>query len=163
MAELVAISCGKLARWPDQAFLLFVVVNQMMGSITVLRELLADESLWLDSAAVGKRLDASSIDPKAAASQARRAGRIFAAWDGHHFHYPAFQFERDGGPCAELSELIEALPRERDGTVGLDAVLWVFAPDLAFDGKSPAELFAAQPERIIKEARARRDGNPDRD
>src|SRR5688572_13933157 len=90
--------------------------NEMIDSITILRELLADKSLWLDSAAVGKRLDASSINPKTVASQARRAGRIFAAWDGHHFHYPAFQFERDGGPCTKTSELIEVLPRERDGT-----------------------------------------------
>lgn len=135
----------------------------MIDSITILRELLAVESLWLDSTAVGKRLDDNSADPKAVASQARRAGKIFAAWDGHHFHYPAFQFDRDGGPCTKTSELVEVLPRERDGTVGLDAILWVFAPDLAFDGKSPAELFATQPERIIKEARARRDGDAERD
>lgn len=134
-----------------------------MTEEAILRELLAVESLWLDSSAVGKRLDANSIDPKATAAQARRAGRIFAAWDGHHFHYPAFQFEKYGGPCTKTSELIEVLPRDRDGTVGLDAVLWVFAPDFAFDGKSPAELFAAQPERIINEARARRDGDAERD
>ena len=135
----------------------------MIDSVTVLRELLANESLWLDSAAVGDRLNASSIDAKAAASKARRLGRIFAAWDGYHFHYPAFQFKTGGGPCNQTSELVEALPRDRDGTIGLEAVLWVFTPDLAFDGKSPAELFALQPERIIKEARARRDANPDRD
>ena len=135
----------------------------MIDSVTVLRELVADESLWLDSTAVGKRLNSSSIDPKTAASQVRITGRIFAAWDGRHFHYPAFQFGKDGGPRTQTSQLVEALPRDRNGMVGLEAVLWVFAPDLAFDGKSPAELFAVQPERIIKEARARRDGNPDRD
>lgn len=137
--------------------------NQMIDSVIVLRELIADGSLWLDSTVVGKRLDASSIDPETAASQARIAGRIFAAWDGRHFHYPAFQFEKDGGPRTQTSALVEALPRDKNGTVGLEAVLWVFAPDLAFDGKSPAELFAVQPERIIKEARARRDGSCDRD
>ena len=95
--------------------------NQMIDSVIVLRELIADESLWLDSTAVGKRLDASSIDPETAASQARIAGRIFAAWDGRHFHYPAFQFEKDGGPRTQTSALVEALPRDKNGTVGLEA------------------------------------------
>lgn len=135
----------------------------MIDSITILRELLADESLWLDSAAAGKRLDDHSIDPKATASQARSAGRIFAVWDGSHFHYPAFQFERGGGLCAKLSELIEALPRESDGTVGLDAVLWMFAPDLAFEGQTPAECFLHDPQRVILVALARMHGSNDQD
>jgi len=133
----------------------------MIDGITVLRELLAVECLWLDSTAVGMRIDATSSDPKSVASQARREGRIFAAWDGYRFYYPAFQFESVGGPRHKTSELVEVLPRERDGTVGLDAVLWVFAPDLAFGGKSPADLFAAEPDRIIEEARIRLAGGRD--
>lgn len=45
--------------------------------------------------------------------------------------------------------------------MGLDAVLWVFSPDLVFDGRSAAELFAVQPERVIEEARIRLTGGRD--
>jgi hypothetical protein len=136
-------------------------VDAVIDAIAVLDRLLPIEGLWLDSTAAGLRVDATATDPKAAASKARREERIFAAWDGHHFHYPAFQFDGLGPPRPRTSELIGVLPRDRDGTVGLDAVLWVFAPDLAFDGKSPAELFATQPERVIAEARIRLAGGHD--
>ena len=53
------------------------------------------------------------------------------------------------------------LPKERDGTVGNEAIIWVFAPDHAFDGKTPAELFPWEPDRVIVEARIRLDGSRD--
>ena len=134
----------------------------MPDSATVLRKLLAVESLWLDSTAAGLRLEPGSADPKAVASLARREEKILAAWDGQCFHYPVFQFQ-SRGPCPRVAELVEVLPREKDGALGLDAVLWMFTPDYAFDGKSPAELFAKQPTRIIEEARIRRDGSTLRD
>ncbi len=133
----------------------------MIDAITVLNRLLVVEGLCLDSTAAGLRVDATAIDPKAAASKARREERIFAAWDGHNFHYPTFQFDGLGPPRLRTSELVKVLPRDRDGTVGLDAVLWVLSPDLAFDGRSAAELFAVQPERVIEEARIRLTGGRD--
>lgn len=133
----------------------------MTDTIDVLRKFLVNESLWLDSTAVGKRIDPATSDPKAVASQARRERKIFAAWDGQCFHYPAFQFEPSGGPRPRTGQLIAVLPRERDGTVGLDAVLWVLWPDNAFGGKSPSEVFVLEPDQVIEEARIRRDGDRD--
>lgn len=122
---------------------------------TIFQQFLANESLWLDSTTVGLRIDATSRDPKAVAGQARRDEKIFAAWDGERYHYPAFQFEADGGPRAKTAELIEVLPREMDGKLGLDAVFWVFWPDNTFDQKTPAELFPLEPDRVIQVARIR--------
>lgn len=133
----------------------------MKDCIDILRQFLAIESLWLDSTAVGKRIDPASSDPKAVASQARRERKIFAAWDGQCFHYLAFQFEPGGGPRAKTEQLVAVLPKERDGTVGLDAVLWVLWPDNAFGGKSPSEVFVLDPDQVIEEARIRRDGDRD--
>lgn len=135
----------------------------MTVGLTILLSFLDNETLCLDSATVGMRIDASSNDPKSVASQARKEGKIFAGWNGQHYRYPAFQFAPNGGPRAKTGQLVEALPKERDGTIGNDAVLWVFSPDHAFDGKTPAELFPHEPDRVIVETRIRRDGAPDRD
>ncbi len=135
----------------------------MTDGLTILLSFLDNESLCLDSTTVGLRIDAFSRDPKAVASQARKARKIFAGWNGHHYRYPAFQFEPNGGPRLKTDQLIEVLPKERDGTIGNDAVLWVFSPDRAFDGKTPAELFPLEPDRVIGETRIRRDGAPGRD
>lgn len=132
-----------------------------MDAVTVLQRLLLVEGLLLDSTAAGLRLDPTAIDPKAVAAKARREEKIFAAWDGHHFHYPAFQFDGLRPPRFWTGELIKVLPRNRDGTVGLEAVLWMLSPDLAFDGRSAADLFVVQPERVIEEARIRLAGGSD--
>lgn len=133
----------------------------MTNTIDVLRKFLEIESLWLDSTSVGKRIDPTSCNPKATASHARREGKIFAAWDGQYFHYPVFQFEPNGGPRPKTEQLIAVLPKERDGTAGLDAVLWVLWPDAAFGGKSPSEVFVLEPDQVIEEARMRKDGDRD--
>jgi len=135
----------------------------MTDSLTILLSFLDNDSLCLDSTTVGMRIDAASNDPKSVASQARKERKIFAGWNGHHYRYPAFQFEPNGGPRPKTEQLIEVLPTEMDGMIGNDAVLWVFSPDHAFDGKTPAELFPLEPDRVIAEARIRRDGAPDRD
>jgi len=135
----------------------------MTDSLTILLSFLDNESLCLDSTTVGLWIDATSTDPRDVAKQARQARKIFAGWNGHHYRYSAFQFESNGGPRPKTGQFIEVLPRERDGTVGNDAVLWAFSPDNAFDGKTPAELFPLEPDWVTEVARIRRDGHPERD
>lgn len=108
-------------------------------------------------------LDPLASDPKAVAAQARREERIFAAWDGERFHYPAFQFDADGQPRALTPMLVQVLPRDESNAVGIDACLWVFQPDGALDERSPAEVFLEDPERVIELARRRRDGSDAQD
>jgi hypothetical protein len=124
-----------------------------------LQSLLSDGARWRSSEDVGFALDPLTSDPKAVAAEARRDERIFAAWDGARFYYPTFQFDAHGRPRALTPMLIRELPRDESNVVGNDACLWVFQPDWALDGYSPAELFPQDPERVIKLARRRRDGS----
>lgn len=55
------------------------------------------------------------------------------------------------------------LPRERDGELGAEDVLWMWQPDDALDGREPAVVFTTDPERVIALARRRRDGANDAD
>lgn len=133
----------------------------MMDGMIFIRSLLAIESLWLDSATVGLRIDPAASDPKTIAKQLRQEEKLFAAWDGERYHYPAFQLLEGAGPHPRIAELINVLPRDSNRTVGLDAVMWVFAPDTAFSGHSPADTFANDPDLVIEEARIRIEGGRD--
>ena len=44
-----------------------------------------------------------------------------------------------------LPDLLEALPRDEDGTLGRDAALWLFAPDAALGDRTPAEMLVDDP------------------
>lgn len=118
-----------------------------------------NDGRWRTSRQVGSALDSNSSNPEAIATQARLAGAIFGAWDGEQFWFPVFQFDDEGTPRPQVGELITALPRDRDGGIGVDAALWVSAPDLAFEGQSPAEYFLRDPEQVIRVARARMRGS----
>lgn len=126
---------------------------------SILLGLLARPGAWLDSTSAGSRVDPAAPDPKAAATLARREERIFALWDGERFHYPAFQFEPQGGPRASTKRLMQELPRDRDGALGTDAVLWMYSPDDALDGFAPVDVFPVDPERVIALAEVRKSGD----
>jgi hypothetical protein len=125
----------------------------------VLQDLLSKPGLWFDSVCVGKRLAPMHTEPETVAERARLEERLFAAWDGYRFQFPAFQFGPDGSPLEATVALIQVLPRDRDGKVGLDAALWVYAPDAALDDLTPAEIFLSDPSRVVLLARRRLHGS----
>ena len=130
-----------------------------LASREVLSALVADGQRFLDSASVRRALASASphSDPASLTSRARMKGQILGVWDGKAYRYPVFQFDDKGLPRTDTPELVGVLPRDADGS-GRDAVLWLFAPDAALDGKTPAEVFTADPHRVVALARARRDG-----
>ena len=77
-------------------------------------------------------------------------------------HVPRFQFAPDGTLLPDVAQLKAVLPRDADGGY-LDAALWLYAPDDTFAGRTPAEMFATTPARVIKVAHARRFGSPGSD
>jgi hypothetical protein len=131
------------------------------AAAAVMADLLGDDARFMDSAAVGRLLSGNPelANPKMVTTRARREHRIFGAWDGNGFRYPAFQFGVDGQPRPALPDLLEVLPRDEDGTVGRDAALWLFAPDAALGDRTPAEVFVDDPARVIALTRTRRDGD----
>ena len=75
------------------------------------------------------------------------------------WNYPSFQFDEAGEVRPKVAELREVLPRDPDGTMGnRDAILWLYAPDAAFEGRTPSEAFLSDPDHVIHIARTRRDG-----
>lgn len=135
-----------------------------MLAIEMLRYLTGlDDGRWRTSRQVGSALDSRSPNPEVVAMQARLAGAIFGAWDGEQYWFPAFQFDDKGIPRPQIGELIAALPRDKDGGIGVDAALWVVAPDLAFEGQTPAEYFLRGPEHVIRVARERMLGSEAKD
>ena len=131
------------------------------AAAAALTALLGDDDRFLDSVAVGRLLSGNPelANPKMVTTRARREHRIFGAWDGNGFRYPAFQFGDDGQPRPALPDLLGVLPRDEDGAVGRDAALWLFAPDAKLGDRTPAEVFVDDPARVIALARTRRDGD----
>lgn len=125
----------------------------------VLQDLLSKPGLWFESVNVGKRLAPMHTEPETVADQARLEEKLFAVWDGGRFQFPAFQFMPDGSPQEATVALIQVLPRDRDGKVGLDAALWAYTPDAALDDLTPAELFPRDPSRVVLLARRRLHGS----
>ena len=127
--------------------------------------MLGNASLFLDSETAGRCLARAkeggfAAHAKVMATRARHRRQLFGAWDGATYRYPAFQFDpSQRAPRPEVPALVEVLPRDHDGS-GRDAALWLFAPDAALDGQTPAVMFLENPKRVIALARARRDGGP---
>lgn len=126
-----------------------------------LHRLLTDSKQFLSSTDVGFALarDRTHPDPKGLATIARKASRIFGVWDGVAYHYPCFQFDADGQPKNCVTALIDALPRDAAGS-WREAALWLFQPDAALDGRTPAAVFVEDPLRVIELARRRRGDDP---
>lgn len=137
---------------PTQAPVAIAAVEQVLSS------LFKEVGLWRDSESVGRALKPMADDPKAVGSKARLNEQVFAAWDGTNFRYPSFQFDSDGEPLPMTAQLIAVLPRDANGKVGHDAVLWVFSPDAALDGETPATVFPREPSRVVSLASLRRSG-----
>jgi hypothetical protein len=141
---------GTIERPPPQSAEAEAAAGGLLGA------LLADTRQFYDSTHVGRALSSNpdQVNPKMVATRKRKAGEIFAAWDGNAYRYPVFQFDADGRVRARVPDLIEVLPRDEDGSNG-DAALWLFAPDAALDDRTPAEVFPTEPDRVIALAHRR--------
>lgn len=138
------------------------------GARDVLEQLLADGARFADSAEVGRAISGNPdhSNPKMVASRARKAGELLGVWDGRTYRYPRFQFDSEGQPLPAIAELIAALPKDRDEHgvdtgANRDAALWLYTPDETFDGRAPAEVFAARSAEVVALAEARARGGED--
>ena len=86
--------------------------------------------------------------------QARASGALLGVWSapGHCFIYPDFQFNRSGSIRREVVELLAVLPGEGDRG-GWRRTFWLYSPHALLEGRTPAEIFIADPTRVIAVAR----------
>ena len=113
------------------------------------------------AAAAERFLDALFADETRMLAQIPEGSAVEDAigiWHGGRCRFPAFQFAPGGRVRSQVAELKTVLPRDEDGGLR-DAALWLFAPDNAFGGATPANVFAEAPDSVIATARARRDGS----
>ena len=87
-------------------------------------------------------------------------GRVLAVWVrevGEH-RYPGFQFDAQGHLIPQMTLLLDLLRgpgglTDEANQSGWLEVEWLYAPHVLLDGRSPAECFTADPERVLAVAR----------
>ena len=76
---------------------------------------------------------------------------------GEH-RYPGFQFDAQGHLIPQMTLLLDLLRgpgglTDEANQSGWLEVEWLYAPHVLLDGRSPAECFTADPERVLAVAR----------
>jgi hypothetical protein len=93
----------------------------------------------LTAAEAGRRMGSRSTAPRNLA--------LLGISRGHQTLYPGFQFGADGQPLPVIRTLRELA--QRVGWSESSAVQWLCAPTTYLDGRRPAELLAADPDRVL--------------
>jgi hypothetical protein len=130
----------------------------------LLDQLLARD--WPNSAEVGSQLgSASTTNAAQYASQLRAQNKLFGVWSttDRTYRHPMFQFDVAGQVLPGVPDLLAALADPED-TRGWRRVLWLYGPrdelsgPTSVEARSPADVFAEDPERVIALANADRKG-----
>jgi hypothetical protein len=107
------------------------------------------------------------------ASRLRSAGKIYGVKVGAAYQFPVFQFDaKTGQPLPEMAELLKLLPKDSDGwktafwlaqpnyrlateraLVDLDSDDALEQLDAPMPARTPAEVFAENPARVVAFAR----------
>jgi hypothetical protein len=95
-------------------------------------------------------------------STLRAERRILGVWspDRCAFFHPDFQFDQRGCIRPEIARLLAVLPAGNDRG-GWARAFWLYSPHAHLGGKTPAEVFATAPERVIEAANREFGGSPD--
>jgi hypothetical protein len=75
------------------------------------------------------------------------------------FVYPAFQFDTRGGIRPEVAGLLKVLPDE-DDRGGWQRAFWLYSPHALLEGRTPADVFGHEPQRVIQVAKCHFDADP---
>lgn len=83
----------------------------------------------------------------------RDAGKLFGVRFGRVWHYPRFQFDREGGVYSEMKEVLLALsPDSR----GWDRLQWFLTPHQILEGKTPLEVWEMNRRKVVQAAMSER-------
>ena len=109
---------------------------------------------WPDAVGVDSSVH-NALMPTGATTVAdglRTQRKLLGVWSprSNTFVFPDFQFDECGRPLPEVPELLTTLPA---GNGGWRETFWLYSPHALLDGRSPAEVFAEDPRRVINVAR----------
>jgi hypothetical protein len=80
----------------------------------------------------------------------RNAGKVFGVRHGRAWYYPQFQFDGEGVPHPEMTQVLEALGRE---VQGFDYLQWFLEQNARLDGQTPLEVWSRNRQAVVEAAR----------
>jgi hypothetical protein len=96
----------------------------------------------------------SSSVPGQLANELRTAGKALGVYDGRSWRYPRFQFDGQGNPFPDMSEVLAALICDEQGW---DRLQWFLEPHSALGGLTPLERWErGQRAQVVEAARRER-------
>lgn len=104
------------------------------------------------AAEVAQAVGSTAANRRAYAAGLRRQRRLLGVERAGRTLHPGFQFGADGRPLPVIGELAAVFGAA--GWSDEDALLWLAAPSGWLNDDVPAELLAAEPERVVEAARA---------
>ena len=133
-----------------------VTKNELPGTVSAIEfrdELL--EKGWPNDHRVAE-LAGKTPGPEATtyAIRAQASGDLLGVWSAprYCFLYPDFQFDRSGAIRKDVAGLLAVLP-SGDDRGGWRRTFWLYSPHALLDDRTPAEIFIADPARVIAVAR----------
>lgn len=130
------------------------------------RRLLAAQ--WLTASQASRMLGSRADNSGERAAEFRRAGRLLGVWVPHEnaYRYPVWQFVSD--QATSTMQTILRILRQQGGLVepgrrtsGWSEAAWFLAPHALLDARTPANVLASDPDRVVSVAREEFEGNPD--
>jgi hypothetical protein len=121
------------------------------------------EKKWPDGKRVAELAGAQiGANPNQYAARLRAQGSLLGVWStpDRSYVHPDFQFDRLGKVRPEVAELLAILP-DKDDRGGWQRAFWLYSPHALLEGRTPADVFANQPERVIEVARREFTGGQD--
>jgi hypothetical protein len=104
----------------------------------------------------------SATNPNQYAARLRSLRRLLGVWAAQRktFVHPTFQFDRLGQLRPEVGELLDILP-DKDDRGGWERAFWLYSPHGLLEGKTPADVFTDDPQRVIAVAKREFAGDQD--
>ncbi|MDG3017212.1 hypothetical protein [Speluncibacter jeojiensis] len=128
---------------------------------SIARAVQAEENRWrsieaefglLSSLEVGELLGSRSSNPRSAASDRHRAGKLLGVRRGRETRYPGFQFSH-GTVLPVIADLV-ALARRHQWSEQ-ELALWLIAPTGWLDDRRPVDVLAADSDAVLAAADAK--------
>jgi len=118
---------------------------------------------WPDGKRVAQLAGAQSVtNPNQYATRLRSQRRLLGVWSAQRktFFHPMFQFDRLGQLRPEVEKILEVLPN-KDDRGGWERAFWLYSPHALLEGKTPADVFVGDPQKVIAVAQKEFAGNQD--